>query len=195
MFDIVVQLKKALATAARLPDKGKPDGAAHRARSQRFVGALARGFQDYFEGHDPPVRVFWSGNPENRADFNRKEFQYDIAVCEIGRALSASGRAMLSFVTKAHWLVESEFEHDSRAAIIDMSKLAVGDSENMLFIGPAVGPRDGYLAMLGQVAPHCHGQLYLAIVDHPSNWKKYPPNLELYGWVDNGWRLELPVAP
>jgi hypothetical protein len=112
---------------------------------------------------------------------------FDIAACEVRESLSATGRAILHFVTKVHWIVESEFEPNSRDAIVDMSKLVMGDSENMLFIGPSVGKEDGYLGMLVEVARHCGGCAYLALIDHPSKWKRQTPKLEVYLWTGGRW--------
>lgn len=187
-------LKNAFSIAIGLDDIGDSDREIHRIRSQNFVDLLARGFQTRYEGN-PAVRVFWSRNKANQSSFNLKELLYDITVCEVDETPSATGRTLLAFVTKTHWIVESEFERNSRAAIVDMSKLVLGQSENVLFIGPSVGPKDGYLDMLGIVARRCTGRVYLAIVEHPSEWKTHLSNPELYLWADDEWSQELLSAP
>jgi hypothetical protein len=93
----------------------------------------------------------------------------------------------MSFITKTCWIVESEFERNSRAAIIDMSKLVLGHSENVLFIGPKVGPKDGYLDMLGNVAKRCQGRVHLAIIEHPREWTTDSSNPALYLWAGDEW--------
>ena len=190
MNEIRNLVENALAKATAKRDAGESDREIHRNRSQNLVDQIARGFQTRF-GANPAVRVFWSRNAANETEFNRKEFLFDIAVCEVQETPSATGRALLHFVTKTHWIVESEFEPNSRDAIVDMSKLVMGNSENVLFIGSAVGPKPGYLDMLGKVAKHCSGHTYLALIEHPGKWKTQTPSLEVYccsiaGWVREG---------
>ena len=191
MNEIRNLLENALAKATAKRDAGESDREIHRNRSQNLVDQIARGFQTRF-GANPAVRVFWSRNASNQSDFNRKEFLFDIAVCEVKETPSATGRALLHFVTKTHWIVESEFEPNSRDAIVDMSKLVMGNSENVLFIGSAVGPKDGYLDMLGKVAKHCSGHTYLALIEHPSKWKPHTPKPEVYSWAGQEWS---PMGP
>jgi|SRR3990172_3577690 len=194
MNEIRNLVENALAKATAKRDAGESDREIHRNRSQNLVDQIARGFQKRFEAN-PAVRVFWSRNTSNQSDFNRKEFLFDIAVCEVRETPSATGRALLHFVTKTHWIVESEFEPNSRDAIVDMSKLVMGKSENVLFIGSAVAPKDGYLDMLGKVASHCDGNTFLAMIDHPSRWKAHTSSLELYRWSIAGWVREGQSGP
>lgn len=180
-------VKTAFNEAKHENDVGQSDRKIHRNRSQNFVDALARAFKGYYESRNPKVHVFWSKNTAHESDFNLKELLYDIAVCEVDETRSASGRTLLSYVTKTYWIVESEFELNSRSAIVDMSKLVLGRSENLLFIGPSVGPKKGYLDMLAKVAIGCDGDLHLALIDHPSEWKSEPRDPELYLWAGNEW--------
>jgi len=190
MLDIFDLVMDAFSGAKAKDDIGYLDREIHRNRSQNFVDVLALGFQRYDRSRNPKVHVFWSRNLAHRSDFNRKEFLYDITVCEVDKTRSATRRALLSYVTETYWIVESEFERNSRAAIIDMSKLVLGQSENALFIGPSVGPKEGFLEMLASVAKGCAGQTHLAVIDHPSKWKTGPRNPELYLWSRDEWLLD-----
>ena len=187
MIDIFDLVMAAFHRAKADDDIGDSKSEIHRNRSQNLVDALARGFQNHYRSRNPKVRVFWSRNLEHKSEFKRKELLYDITVCEVEKTRSATGRALLSYVTKTHWIVESEIERDSRAAIIDMSKLVLGQSKNVLFIGPSVGPKDGYMDMLASVAKWCAGQRHLAVIDHPSKWKTGPRDPELYLWTSDEW--------
>ena len=189
MIDIFDLLKNAFNIAKGMDDSGDSDREMHRIRSQNLVDELARGFQRHYEDN-PMVRVFWARNNKNQSSFNLKELLYDITVCEVDETPSATGRALMSFVTKTHWIIESEFERNSRAAIVDMSKLVLGQSENVLFIGPSVGPKEGYMDMLGNVARRCIGRVYLAIIEHPSRWKTHLSSPELYLWDGDAWSQE-----
>jgi len=193
MTEILDLLENALSKATGMNDAGESDREIHWNRSQNLVDQIARGFQKQFEAN-PAVRVFWSGNTANQTEFNRKEFLFDIAVCEVEETPSATGRALLHFVTKTHWIVESEFEPNSRDAIVDMSKLVMGKSENVLFIGSAVAPKDAYLDMLGRVARHCDGHTYLALIEHPGKWKTQTPRPEVYSWAGEKWSRMGPSA-
>ena len=183
-FDLI---QDAFKEAKDKDDVGQSDREINRSRSQYFVDALARAFEGYYRRKNPKVQVFWSGNAAHKSDFKLKELLYDITVCEVDETLSATRRALLSYVTKTYWIVESEFERNSRSAIIDMSKLVLGRSENLLFIGPSVGPKKGYLDMLAKVAIGCDGSLHLALIDHPSEWKSEPRAPEVYSWTEKEW--------
>lgn len=183
--------------ATKADDISGSESQIHRHRSQNFVNTLAKGFQSGYKHHPGEVRVFWSANSKNRRAFNRKEFLFDIAVCEVKQTSSATRRTSLPFISKPLWIVESEFERNSRAAIVDMSKLVMGQSENALFIGPHVGPKAGYMTMMGNVARHNSGPIYLAILEHPSKWKTLTltSNIELYKWTKKGWSTKTDVEP
>jgi len=188
-------LTRAFEEAQGKGDAGDSDGEIHRNRSRNLVDSLARGFQGYYRKIVPGVQVFWSGNDTHQSEFNLKELLFDIAVCEVDETPSATGRALLPYVKSTLWIVESEFERDSRSAIVDMSKLVMGRSENALFIAPTVGPKQGYLDMLAKVAVRCDCNLYLALIGHPSTWKSSPSIPEEYVWATNEWRPAGRSAP
>ena len=178
-------------TARRPPQQNK------RKRSEAWVNALARQFQAYYprtEGH----RVFWKDSECNKKHFRLNEFLFDITVCSVSTTLSLERQPRdLEFISGCHWLVESEFRRDTRAIVIDMSKLVVGAAENKLFVA-AHRPGGGERAVLDRCAPiakHCRANLFFLFVSHPEHWgttRELTPSL--HEWTASDWR-ELGSAP
>ena len=162
-----------------------------RTRSEAWVTALATQFQAYYPrttGH----RVFWKGSTCNQTHFRLNEFLFDIAVCSVSttRSLERQPRE-LEFVSDCHWLVESEFRRNTRAVVVDMSKLVVGSAENKLFVA-AHRPGGGNGAMLDRCAPiaeRCRANVFFLFVSHPEDWataRVLDPSL--HEWTTSEWR-------
>ena len=141
----------------------------HRARSVAWVKALTKGFQAIY-----PVsscyRVFSKPEKSNKADFRLSELLFDLAVCEVRRTASARGGHDLWYVAKAVWQVESEFAEDSRAAVLDFSKLVLGGAPNKLFVAPITDCPSAFSGPLLAVARCCSGRVFPALVPHPRDW-------------------------
>ena len=61
------------------------------------------------------------------------------------------------------------------------NKTNLGASENKLFIRPQVSNQVGYLKTLEKPASHCDSNTYVALVPHPSEWKR--ESLDVRCWI------------
>ena len=178
--------------ARREADDGSDVGKRNRKRSSQWVCALAEAFQR--EYRDPGVhRAFWVGNCENRKQFDVNELLFDVMVCSVSTVESLQRHSnRLDFIDQCHWQVESEFHpSNSRAVIVDMSKLVVGSAENKLFIAAhrdSETGEQGLLKLCAGIARRCTGNLYFAFVAHPDDWDDDPPKPPvLYEWLAGYW--------
>lgn len=122
-----------------------------------------------------------------RREFGLNELLFDILVCETDRVTSSNRKKVLTYVTKSIWQIESEFSRNSREAMYDFNKLVLGASENKLFIGPQVSNERAFLQPLEKPARYCASNTYVALVPHPSEWKRVNP--DVHCWVfRNGWQ-------
>lgn len=160
-------------------------------RSKDWMNSLGKRFQIRY---DPKKdRVFWRGNPENESDFDLQEMLFDLAVCQTCTVPSYKKRHPLPFISKLHWLIESEFaQNDSREIVKDMSKLVMGSSENKLFVASHKLTdsewEDGILKMCGPIAEHCQGRLFFCFIAHPKDWyKESEPAPSVHQWTDGHW--------
>ena len=176
---------RATRAAADEGDRGKRN----RERSQQWVCELAEEFRN--EYHNKSLhRVFWHGNKDNQEQFGLNEFLFDVMVCSVSGVESLQRQSnRLDFIDQCHWQVESEFNRDnSRAIIVDMSKLVVGSAENKLFIA---SHRDrlapDLLELCARIARRCSGNFYLAFVAHPEDWASDPKEPVLYEWLAGDW--------
>jgi len=158
----------------------------HSARSKAWVKYLANSFRSEYQ--DPEYRVFSSDYAENRTEFKLNEFLFDISVVSIGSFSSASNKKKLKCVTGMEWAIESEFQRsDSRASIIDFSKLVMARSKNKLLILPQSKKiKDWALSVLAEAIPNDGDNYFLAFVPHPEHWTS-KLNVELYAHGKDGW--------
>ena len=162
-----------------------------RRRSEAWVNALAMQFQAYYPrttGH----RVFWKDSKCNQTHFRLNEFLFDIAVCSVSTTLSLERQPReLEFISDCHWLVESEFRRNTRAIVVDMSKLVVGSAENKLFVA-AHRPGAGERAVLDRCTPiaeRCRANVFFLFVSHPEDWGTARElNPSLHEWTASNWR-------
>ena len=164
-------------------------GQRNRKRSSQWVCALAEAFQSKYR--DPRVhRVFWLGNDKNREQFGINELLFDVMVCSVSTVESLQRQSnLLEFIDQCHWQIESEYNRsNSRAVIMDMSKLVVGSAENKLFVAAhRVSGEPELLKLCAGIARRCSGNLYFAFVAHPEDWKRDPPEPVLYEWLAGYW--------
>ena len=179
----------------RRPPKLTKDGWIHSQRAKKWVESLGKEFKK--EYNDPEnARVFWDGNTENEGDFNLQEMLFDLSVCEISTVESVTHEKPLPFVARCHWQIESELNQgNSRAIVIDMSKLVMGSSENMLFVASHKGTihkgktwETRVLEMCKKIAKCCDGRLFFCFIAHPKDWvKKSAPLPSIYQWTKDDW--------
>jgi len=171
------------ATGKRI--EGTNDGQLHRHRSRVWVEALADQFRKSYEGNSG-VRVF------SRYNFDRKEFGmdellYDVLVCSVATTPSERRGTELFYVEDALWQVKSNFDKNARETLFDFNKLVIGSAENKLFIGPQVSDPEVFLDVLWAPAQHCRGNVYVALVPHPSEWDKGQADVPVWQFLDNEW--------
>ena len=185
-------LERALADAGKcVSSDGKSPQALHAARSRAWVKCLGEQLRALCS--EPDVRVFCKSDDCNREEFGLNELLYDVCVCRTETCSSARGTKTLRYVTKALWLVESEFARNSYEAVKDFNKLVIGAAENKLFVGPRLGEREEaqYLEALLPVA-RCsaeHGaNVWLAMVAHPDAWGEAGVGVKLSRIDGDAWR-------
>ena len=125
-----------------------------------------------------------------RSSSGFNEFLFDVMVCSVSGVESLQRRSnRLDFIDQCHWQVESEFNRDnSRAIIVDMSKLVVRSAANKLFIASYRDrPEPDLLELCAKIAPRCSGNVYLAFVAHPEDWASDPKEPVLYEWLAGDW--------
>ncbi|MGD0089179.1 MAG: hypothetical protein ABSE73_04605 [Planctomycetota bacterium] len=156
----------------------------HLKRSEAWVKALARHLEKEYPRER--FRVFSKHDDTNRDDFGLNELLFDIAVCEVGKMRAAKATAQLVYVKRAVWQVESEFAKDSRAAVLDFSKLVLGCAPNKLFVAPLTHDTVAFRDALLPVAGCCSGRVFLAVLPHPENWEESRAP-EVYCRSDGQW--------
>lgn len=156
-------------------------------RSESWVRELAEGLRAHFAA-ESDVRVLSKYDGRNKAEFGLNELLYDVCVCRVASGPSATGAKQLCYVREGLWLVESEFAADSQQAVWDFNKLVLGAADNKLFVGPA-GTRRTYLDSLLPVAQACTGNVFVALVPHPSSWDT-GAGVELFRLREGAWHAE-----
>ena len=187
-------LESAWECALKVADSAPNEMDRNKERSRQWVNALAKEFEVRYD--EKLHRVFWQGNPHNRKQFKINELLFDVMVCSVSRVASLkSASKRLEFIDQCHWQVESEFKRsDSRAVVIDMSKLVVGAAENKLFIAAKRHKKQSKLELLrlcARIARRCSGNVYFAFVAHPAEWEDVDKNDDkkpkLYEWLAGDW--------
>jgi len=185
-MNIKQTIQQSLMIAAGLADSGGSPQLIHRNRSKNFVETLASQLREEFKENES-VYVLSKHYEHTRLEFGLNELLYDVLVCETDQVQSAIEKEYLTFVIRAIWEIESEFARNSREAFYDFNKLVLGSSENKLFVGPQVSNEATFINLLAEAAKYCHGNTYLALVPHPSEWKSQ--KLDVHCWLFNkGWQ-------
>lgn len=144
----------------------------HRNRSRKFVEEIGNFFRLIDDQTKDTYRVFTKHYNGNRLEFGLNELLYDVLVCDTANTKSISGERELTFVKKAIWQIESEFQESNvRSLIWDFNKLIIGTGENKLFIcSHPRSDKELFLMALNPLAACCSGNVYIAFVPHPENW-------------------------
>ena len=158
----------------------------HSARSKAWVRYLADSFRKDYS--NTGFRVFSADYADNRSEFKLNELLFDISVVNIKSIVSASGNKHLTCVNGMEWAIESEFQkNDSRASIIDFSKLIMARSKNKLLILPqSKNIKNWALSSLCEIVPMDGDSYFLAFVPHPESWASNT-DVELYLHNPDGW--------
>lgn len=184
-------LRRALSSATDTCDADASTGLQklHAGRSRAWVRCLAVQLEELAPG--PNVAVLYKGKKSDySAQLGLTELLYDVTVCETANCGAVNGNS-LTFVTRALWLVESEFARDSFQAVKDFNKLVIGSAENKLFVGPRLtdAAREAqYRATLAYPAACCRPDPYLAMVPHPDAWDApQGGDVELFRFTNGAW--------
>lgn len=168
----------------------EPTAAGNRSRSAIWVSALGRQFQLGYPRHRG-YRVFWRSNCSNRCAFGLNEFLFDITVCSVCEVHSLQRPpTQLEYVSRCHWLVESEFSTNTREILVDLSKLVVGAADNKLLVVSHRPPEveRALRSRCEAVAPRSGGRMFLLFIAHPSQWPDADRPPVLYELAECGWR-------
>jgi len=189
MISVSEWIRSALAIANSGPHLQGPLGVVHRDRSRRFVEAMGKIARDNAESDSE--RVLTKHYAENRQEFGLNELLFDVLYCDTATTPAAEAGVMLRYITRGKWAVESEFSRDSREALFDFNKLILADTEAKLFVGSLTSNWKDFLRPFAAAARHVKGQLFLALIPHPSEWKsKENQDLKIFRWSDGDWREE-----
>lgn len=151
--------------------------------SRTWVESLAKAFREHY-ADDPHVAVFSKYCDSNRKHFRLNELLYDVAVCRWQETTAVNGTP-LRFIERSIWQVESELARDSRAAVIDFSKLVMGAADHKLFVGPSV---PDFLPMLRAPASRCTGNVHVALMPDLHEWSPNRPPPRLYRFQQGDWQ-------
>jgi len=177
----------ALSLAQAQADEGDSPSLVHRSRSRHFVEALAGEFRTHY-ALQPSIRVLSKHFPGHRADFGLNELLFDVLVCDTSTVRSATDSATLVFVTRGLWAVESEFARDTRQAIFDFNKLVLASTDYKLFVGPQVADQSAFLEPLLPPAGKCGGEVFIALVPHPSEWTTGRSDVDVFQLRQTVWQ-------
>ena len=79
---------------------------------------------------------------------------------------------------------------NKREALYDFNKLIMGQAKKKLFVGPRVQNEADYLRVLGEAARNCAGELFVALVPHPSKWPADNENsVRVWAWQSAQWKF------
>jgi hypothetical protein len=146
----------------------------NRARSTRWVSAVANSFRDWYTP-DPTVRVLFRGDASHRAEFGLNELLFDVLVCRLAHVRAPRANKQLPYITEALWQVESELARNGTEVLRDFSKLVLGSARQKLFACSFVSIDKNTLRALAAPASQCGGDVFLVQIPHPDQWSTHPP--------------------
>jgi hypothetical protein len=179
-------LKRSIRFGQEHGSYGTTLGHVHFNRSRHFVQGLTLEFRKLYQT-ETGYAVFSGRDLENRGSFNRNEFLYDLAVCEIDTVPSTSWGAGLHFVKRAIWVIESEFAPNRRAVLADFSKLVIAAAGRRLFVCSRTKNEEAFIEHLGYPAAFCPGEVMVAVLPHPSRWDDSEALVSLREWKSSAW--------
>ena len=184
-MDILHGLNRAIHAAAQV-SKASQGYSLAKGRSNLFVYQLANHFRAHY-AKQPGVAVFSKAASWHQAMFGVNEFLFDISVLEYGTIQAVRHAATIPYVTRATWLVESEFGRNSRDILHDLSKLKIGEAESKLFVACEFKDVQRQLSMLEQAAAGISGTLFLALLPPPLDWQSQTRAVSSYRLSGTGW--------
>lgn len=139
-------------------------------KSRLWVEYLANGFAYHYPEHTVKCKDrFNQGHTSN-------ELLADIIVAKFQDEISRVRKQPLNNLVEPSeflWAIESEFNTSEREVNQDLSKLLMVTAQNKLYISSQVMDKQGFVYMMKKkVSSSDVGNYYLAIMEHPKNWKK-----------------------
>jgi len=164
-------------------EKGSKETHRNKKRSKHWVSSLSNLLLDQTnknELEDVRYSAFHQGNSNNKTEFGRNEFLFDIVIAEIMTIESAgngrqNSKKNLDVIKKLKWVVESEFcIRNSREVLFDLNKLVVAKAENKLLIisCDSVNLINWAKQSLITLSAGDEANIYLASIPHPASWEK-----------------------
>jgi hypothetical protein len=142
-------------------------------RSNALVGELAAVLREQSAADE---RVFDRSCSDNKAAHGRNEYLFDVTAFRVGRVRSARHGKPLEYVKRPLWVVESELSDNSVHVIIDFNKLVLASDGNKLFVGRHTDLLQRFAEQaLAEVASHCSGRIFVALVPAPESWDLQTP--------------------
>lgn len=141
----------------------------YKMKSSEFIKCLHTNFEEYYKNNTDIV-IFSKEKPND--EFSRNEYLFDILVAEKGYTFSKVHKKKIPYIKKALIELESEFEQNVKASIIDFSKLICGHADYKIMILPFTNNHNNYLDPLAEIAVNDVDKNIAAVfIDHPSNWQ------------------------
>ncbi|WP_313034718.1 hypothetical protein [Acinetobacter sp.] len=153
----------------------------HNDRSKQWIAHLSAQLlqltKESNKTNDQEFCAFYRNNAnlEDRKIFGLNEFLFDIVIAQMIEFESAHKKAKFKAIRNAKWLVESEFQTGtSRPLLLDINKLALGTTENKLFIMSNSDKSIMKSWVTDTIKKLMHDEkanVFLAVVPHPRDWK------------------------
>ncbi len=166
-----------------------------------FEGAWIKALHRAFAAENPDLTILSHGegpDTNNTALYGRREFLYDMVAAELGVTTKTPGKgAPVTIIGRPVWLVESEFDVNSKLVAHDLGKLVFGSAPYKLLITQTRrgNPPVAFNRFVHEASHHCDGTLFLAYTPHPSGWSSYQPVIADV-WVRGANTMErLPWSP
>jgi len=164
-------------------EKGSRELHPNKQRSKNWVTSLSNLLLDQTQKNESDeVRYlgFHQGDSENKTEFGRNEFLFDIVIAEIMTIESAgngrkNSKKKLDVIKKLKWVVESEFcIRNSREVLFDLNKLVVAKAENKLLIISCNSDNliNWAKQSLKTLSAGDEANIYLASIPHPAFWEE-----------------------
>ncbi len=158
-----------------------------RARTRAYMKSLVSHLQDNLGADD--VRIFSQYNRGNLDDFGTEHLLYDIQVCKVATTETADRKKEpLSYVQASLWQIETDFSQEIMPSIYAFNRLVTGNGENKLFIGAQLSTgRDTYIKTLKASAKACSGNVFLALIPHPTQWDEDDHDVTVWQFDGDNW--------
>ena len=179
-------VQRAFGRALGMGDVGSTMGEIHESRSARWVRCLADEFSVLYSGE---LHHVFAGSGDRHG--KHCELLFDIHVSSVSTTTSVKHGATIRFITESLWAIESELAHDSAQWVSDLHKLVASNAPYKLFVGPEYEDQAAQFRLFSDVAQHCDGQIFVALLPYPEKWslhKTQGAKVYQYQADNRGWQ-------